>query len=165
MQREYAFLRQKFSLSPLPCTVWKMGRIRPQAQPEERLKSLALLIYTHRDLHSEVLEAKDLKQMEQVLSVKGLGKQTVRSLIINAVVPMLLCYARWQGNEEHSEQALGLLEELPAENNRYIAQWREAGLTVRSAMDSQALLHLILNHCQPHKCLRCRIGCWLLKER
>lgn len=165
MQREYAFLRQKFSLIPLPCTVWKMGRIRPAAQPEERLKALALLLHTHRDLQSEVLEAKNLEQMERVLKVPGLGLQTVRSLIINAVVPMLLCYARWQGDEEHSEQALRLLEELPPEENRYIAQWRDAGIEVRSAMDSQALLHLFLNYCQPHKCLRCRIGCRLLKAK
>lgn len=164
MQREYAFLRQKFQLTPLPSMVWKLGRIRPAAHPEERLKALALLLYTHRDLQSEVLDAKMLVQMEKVLSVKGLGKQTVRSLIINAVVPMLLSYARWHGNEEHSEQALGLLEELPAEENRYIAQWRDAGIEVRSAMDSQALLQLTLNYCQPHKCLRCRIGCWLLKQ-
>ena len=165
MQREYAFLRQKFSLTPLPCTVWQMGRIRPAAQPEERLKALALLLHTHRDLQSEVLEAKNLEQMERVLKVPGLGLQTVRSLIINAVVPMLLCYARWQGDEEHSEQALRLLEELPPEENRYIAQWRDAGVEVRSAMDSQALLHLFLNYCQPHKCLRCRIGCRLLKTK
>lgn len=164
MQREYAFLRQKFQLTPLPSMVWKLGRIRPAAHPEERLKALALLLYTHRDLQSEVLDAKMLVQMEKVLSVKGLGKQTVRSLIINAVVPMLLSYARWNGNEEHSEQALGLLEELPAEENRYIAQWRDAGIEARSAMDSQALLQLTLNYCQPHKCLRCRIGCWLLKQ-
>lgn len=165
MQREYAFLRQKFSLTPLPCTVWQMGRIRPAAQPEERLKALALLLHTHRDLQSEVLEAKNLEQMERALKVPGLGLQTVRSLIINAVVPMLLCYARWLGDEEHSEQALRLLEELPPEENRYIAQWRDAGVEVRSAMDSQALLHLFLNYCQPHKCLRCRIGCRLLKAK
>lgn len=164
MQREYAFLRQKFQLTPLPPTVWKMGRIRPPAQPEERLKALALLIYSRRDLQSDVLGAKGLNEMEHVLSVKGLGRQTVRSLIINAVVPMLLCYARWQGNEERSEQALGLLEEIPAEENRYMAQWRDAGMDIKSAFDSQALLQLTHNYCQPHKCLRCRIGCWLLKR-
>lgn len=165
MQREYAFLRQKFSLTPLPSSVWKTGRVRPPAQPEERLKALALLLFTHEDLQSEVLEAKDLTQMEKVLKTSGLGRQTVRSLIINAVVPMLLSYATWSGDEKRNEQALGLLEELPPEENRYIAQWREAGLEIRSAMDSQALLHLMLNYCQLHKCLRCRIGCHLLRQK
>lgn len=165
MQREYAFLRQKFDLSPLPVTVWKMGRIRPPAHPESRLKALALLLFTRRDLERDVLEASNLEQMERLLKVEGLGRQTVRSLIINAVVPMLLSYARWQDDEGLSERALHILEELPAEENRYTKQWREAGIEVRSAFDSQALLQLILNYCQPHKCLQCRWGCWLLKEK
>ncbi len=164
MQREYAFLRQKFSLTPLNGNLWKTGRVRPPAQPEARLRALAKLIWTHQDLFDEILEAKDLQQIEKILSGKGLGQQTVRSLVINAVVPLLLAYAQWQGDDERCEQALHLLEELPPEENRYIHQWAEAGITSKSAMDTQALLHLFKNYCQPHKCLRCRIGCWLLKK-
>ena len=164
MQREYAFLRQKFGLTPLNGIYWKTGRVRPPAQPESRLKALADLLCSRHDLFDEILEARDLAQMERILRVKGLGRQTVRSLIINAVVPLLLSYAQWQGDDERSERALQLLEEVPPEHNRYITQWQEAGITVRSAMDTQALLHLLKNYCQPHKCLRCRIGCWLLKK-
>ncbi|MBO4753039.1 MAG: DUF2851 family protein [Bacteroidales bacterium] len=164
MQREYAFLRQKFSLTPLNGSYWKMGRVRPPAQPEARLRALAKLIWTHQDLFDEVLEANSLEQLEKIFGGKGLGRQTVRSLIINAVVPLLLAYAQWQGDDERCEKALNLLEELPPESNRYINQWIEAGITVKSAMDTQALLHLFKNYCQPHKCLRCRIGCWLLKK-
>jgi len=164
MQREYAFLRQKFNLSPLNGTYWKTGRVRPPAQPEARLRALAKLIWTHKDLFDEVLEANSLEQLEKIFGGKGLGRQTVRSLIINAVVPLLLAYAQWQGDDERCEKALNLLEELPPESNRYINQWTEAGITAKSAMDTQALLHLFKNYCQPHKCLRCRIGCWLLKR-
>ena len=164
MQREYAFLRQKFNLTPLNGIYWKTGRVRPPAQPESRLRALAKLIYSHQDLFDEILEAQNLEQMEKILGVKGLGQQTVRSLIINAVVPLLLAYAQWQGDDERCEKALNLLEEMPPESNRYINQWKEAGIEVKSAMDTQALLHLFKNYCQPHKCLRCRIGCWLLKK-
>ena len=164
MQREYAFLRQKFNLTPLNGIYWKTGRVRPPAQPEARLRILAKLIYSHQDLFDEILETQNLEQMEKILGIKGLGQQTVRSLIINAVVPLLLAYAQWQGDDERCEKALNLLEEMPPESNRYIDQWKEAGLEVKSAMDTQALLHLFKNYCQPHKCLRCRIGCWLLKK-
>ncbi len=164
MQREYAFLRQKFSLSPLDGHYWKTGRVRPQAQPEVRLRALCLLIWSHNDLFDEVVEAQGIAQMEKIFGSTGLGRQTVRSLIINAVVPLLLAYAQWQGDDERCERALGLLEEMPPESNRYIRQWADAGLSVKSAMDTQALLHLFRNYCQPHKCLRCRIGCWLLKK-
>ena len=164
MQREYAFLRQKFQLTPLPIGVWHIGRVRPPAQPDARLSALALLLHTHRDLPSQVLDAHDLPQMERLLSVKGLGLQTKRSLIINAIVPMLLAHAQWQGDEALTERALGLLEQMPPEANRYVKLWTDAGIRVRSALDSQALLHLTLHYCQPHKCLRCRIGCWLLRR-
>ena len=164
MQREYAFLRQKFNLSPLDGNYWKTGRVRPQAQPEVRLRALARLIWSHNDLFDEVVEAQGIAQMEKILGSTGLGRQTVRSLIINAVVPLLLAYAQWQGDDERCERALCLLEEMPPESNRYIRQWADAGLSVKSAMDTQALLHLFRNYCQPHKCLRCRIGCWLLKK-
>lgn len=164
MQREYAFLRQKFSLKPLSGSVWKTGRVRPPAQPDVRLRALARLIFTHQDLFSHILEAKDVTQLEKNLSISGLGRQTVRSLIINAVVPTLLCYAQWQGDSDRCEQALALLEQLPPEENRYMTQWREAGITIQSAMQSQALLQLFCNYCQPHKCMRCRIGCWIIKR-
>lgn len=164
LQREYAFLRQKFNLKPLSGTVWKTGRIRPPAQPDVRLRALARLIFTHHDLFSHILEAKNVDQLEKSLRITGLGLQTVRSLIINAVVPTLVSYAQWQGDSERCDHALGLLEQLPPENNRYMVQWREAGIDIKSAMHSQGLLQLFRNYCQPHKCIRCRIGCWLIKR-
>jgi len=164
MKREYAFLRQKFSLTPLPASVWKMGRIRPPAQPEARLKALARLLWLHNDLFAEMAEAADVAQLEHIFHSQGIGLQTARSLIINAVVPTLLSYAQWQGDSERCEKVLALLEQLPPEGNRYIAQWREAGLEAKSALHTQALLQLFQHYCQPHKCLRCRIGCWMLKR-
>lgn len=164
LKREYDFLRNKFGLKPLDDSVWRMSRLRPQASPINRLEAFAALLWTHQNLLSEVLEAQSLDQIEHIFSVKGLGKFTVRILIINAVIPTLLSYYRWQGDDERCEQALSLLEQLPAEDNRYIKQWVEAGIPVRSALDSQALIHLIQHYCQPHKCLHCRLGCWLIKH-
>lgn len=164
-QREYAFLSQKFELTPMPGSVWKTGCIRPPAQPEARLRALALLLFSHKDLFDEICEAPDIASLEKILRGKGLGLQTIRSLIINAIVPTQLCYAQWQGDDERCEKVLHLLEELPAEKNRYITRWKEVGIEAKSAMDTQALLHLFRNYCQPHKCLRCRIGSWLLRNK
>lgn len=164
LESEYRFLRKKFSLNPLDPNVWKISRLRPQGSPQQRLEALAALIWTHPNLLSEILEAKTIDQIDHILSVKGIGKQTIRILIINAVIPTLLSFHHWQGNEEECEHVLSLLEQLPAEDNRYIRQWVEAGIPVRSALDSQALIHLFQNYCQPHKCLHCRLGCWLIKQ-
>lgn len=164
MQREYAFLRNKFKLSPLPGTVWKVGRIRPPAHPEVRLRALAQLIHTHTDLLSEVMEAQNVEQLVKIFHIQGLGIQTVQSLIINAVVPTLLSYAQWQGDSERSEKAIALLDELPAEANRYIRLWQDAGIEAKSALYSQGQLQLIKTYCQLHKCMRCRIGWWLIRH-
>lgn len=164
LQREYAFLKQKFSLTPLPYSIWKFGGVRPQAQPHNRLKALALLIFTHKDLFDEICSAPDLKSINKILAVNGIGQQTIQSLIINAVIPILIGFAQWKGDEEKCEEALMMLEQVPAENNRYIQQWIERGIPVRSAFDTQALLHLYRTYCQHHLCMHCRWGCWFVRK-
>lgn len=173
LQQEYNFLRNKFSLTPLSPTVWKMSRQRPQAAPHCRLNALAQLLHqpadggnsTRGSLLSQVLEARDIEALSRLFTIRGIGAQTVRSIIINAVVPTLLSYYKWQGDEERCEQALTLLEQLPAEQNHYVAQWTAAGIDLRSAFDTQAVIQLTTHYCQPHKCLQCRIGCWLIKKQ
>lgn len=165
LKREYAFLRQKFSLNPLPFQVWKLGGVRPQAQPHNRLIALAQLLFTHKDLFDEICSATDLNSIYKILSVNGIGQQTIHSLIINAVVPILIGYAQWRGDDEKCEEALMMLERVPAENNRYIQQWIERGIPVRSAFDTQALLHLHRTYCQHHLCMHCRWGCYFVRKR
>lgn len=164
LQREYAFLKQKFSLTPLPYSIWKFGGVRPQAQPHNRLKALALLLFTHKDLFDEICSAPDLKSINKILAVNGIGQQTIQSLIINAVIPILIGFAQWKGDDEKCEEALMMLEQVPAENNRYIQQWIERGIPVRSAFDTQALLHLYRTYCQHHLCMHCRWGCWFVRK-
>lgn len=164
LQREYAFLKQKFSLTPLPYSIWKFGGVRPQAQPHNRLKALALLLFTHKDLFDEICSAPDLKSINKILAVNGIGQQTIQSLIINAIIPILIGFAQWKGDDEKCEEALMMLEQVPAENNRYIQQWIERGIPVRSAFDTQALLHLYRTYCQHHLCMHCRWGCWFVRK-
>lgn len=164
LQREYAFLKQKFSLTPLPYSIWKFGGVRPQAQPHNRLKALALLLFTHKDLFDEICSAPDLKSVNKILAVNGIGQQTIQSLIINAIIPILIGFAQWKGDDEKCEEALMMLEQVPAENNRYIQQWIERGIPVRSAFDTQALLHLYRTYCQHHLCMHCRWGCWFVRK-
>lgn len=51
-----------------------------------------------------------------------------------------------------------MLEELPAENNRILRVWKECGLRVASAADSQALIQLKKMYCDRLDCLRCQFG-------
>lgn len=164
LNQEAMFLRQKFGLRPLPFSCWTLGRVRPQAHPVNRLLSFASLVYKHADLFDEVINAKTVDEVRKVLRAPQLGITTVNSLIINAVVPTLLSYGQWQADESMMDRALDMLEQIPAESNSYITRWVSAGIPVRNAMDTQALLHLYKEFCQPHKCVNCRWGCWVLKN-
>lgn len=97
-------------------------------------------------------------------ATRGLGISTIHSLIINAVVPMLFAYAQWTSDEQLAQRAQQLLESLPAEVNRYVTACVAAGLPARNAFETQALLQLYRNYCELRKCIRCRLGVWLMSH-
>jgi len=166
LEQEYNFLRAKFQLTPLPSNSWKMARLRPFASPENRLNALAALLCQHPNLFSEIMEAHDISTLQKIFTLPyQLGEKTVRSILINAVIPLTIAYGQWQGDDELIENAIEMLEKLPAESNRYMEYWLQAGIPQRNAFDSQALLHLYKEYCEPRKCLQCRLGCWILKNR
>lgn len=166
MQQEYAFLQAKFQLTPLQASDWKMAKRRPQASPEVRIEALTSLLTQHRNLFSEIIEAKDIPALQRIFIIPyKIGIQTANSIIINAVAPTLLAYGQWLADEDLCERAIDLLEALPAEANRYMDYWLNCGVTNRNAFDSQALLQLYREYCEPHKCMNCRIGCWIIKNR
>ncbi|GAA4312017.1 DUF2851 family protein [Compostibacter hankyongensis] len=184
LQQEYRFLQRKYSLLPVSGYYWKWLRMRPSAFPSLRIAQLAMLMYTTDHLFSGMLEAGTAARLEQLLSVqaggywdthyrfdqlsprreKKLGLTSVRMLIINTVVPMLVLYGRLKGMDRYTEKALALLQVLPAEQNRITRRWQELGVTHRCASDSQALLHLKKHYCDERRCLDCRIGIRLIHE-
>ena len=85
-------------------------------------------------------------------------------LIINTVVPILFAYGRHRGEEKYCDRAFDFLEELKAENNHIVRMWKECGLPVENAGDSQALIQLKKEYCDRKECLRCRIGYEYLKR-
>ena len=166
MQKEYDFLRAKFNLTPMAKEAWKMARTRPQAAPQIRLKALAIILHKHPNLFSDIMNCEDVESISKILTVpKLIGLSTVRSIIINSIVPIIIAYAQWQKEDHLCEKAIEILESLPAESNRYMDYWVECGMPLRNAFDSQAMLQLYKEYCEPHKCIKCRIGCWILKNK
>ena len=165
LQKEYLFLKSKFSLTPVDTVLWKRLRMRPAGMPETRIRQFAQLIYQSEFLFSKLMTAKDTETAVRLLKLRELtddelhnlseppkiGTDSIHLLLINTVVPYL--YTRGKENE-----AIKILEKLPPENNSIIRQWKELGQKVESAADSQALLHLYQHFCQPSKCLNCDIG-------
>ena len=164
LQQEFAFLKHKFSLGEsMQRSDWRLLRTRPQNFPFIRILQIAELYHNGKAQMSKLLEAKDIKELQQSLTVKGTTASSRRLLIINTVVPLLFAYGRHIGDEDICMRAVRLLEELPAENNFILRQWQACGLKVGTAADSQALIQLKRQYCDRVDCLRCRFGYEYLK--
>ena len=183
--KEYAYLRHKFDLQASENLHWKLLRLRPANFPHIRIAQLAKLYYTRQRLLSQLLEAETIEAIRKLLRVdtspywnthytfkeeapfltKTLSNSSIDLLIINTVVPFLYAYGKHKEKESLINRASQFLEEIKAENNFITRMWSECGLTAEHAGDSQALIQLKKNYCDPKKCLFCRIGYEYFKKK
>lgn len=182
---EYQYLRHKFSLRPIDAGAWRFLRLRPQNFPYIRIAQLARLYHEGRAGLSRIIDCETADQLQAALatsvtpywethyafgvtsarSTKRLSPQSLRLLMINTAIPFLFAYGRHQRSEKLCDSAFELLDQLPAEDNHIVRTWREVGLDIANAGDSQALIQLKKAYCDRHDCLRCRIGYEVLKGR
>lgn len=185
LQKEYSYLAHKFDIPSMDVSRWRFLRVRPANSPFIRMAQLAFLYHSSDGLLSRIVEAETVEDIAKVLSVrtsvywdthfdfskssarqlKKLGGKSLSLLVINAVIPFLYAYGRHKADESICERAMKMLEELKAEDNRVIRLWEEAGLPVKTAADSQALLQLQQAYCDSRKCLYCRFGYEYLKRK
>ena len=165
---EYCFLQKKFSLQPIEASMWKKARMRPQNAPEVRIRQFAHLIYQSEFLFAQLMEAQSTEKMFELLSMQydnedvynrvqrplPLGKKSIAILLINTVIPYKYAYTQHQ----HIEDPIEWLNNIPKEDNTIIRKWAMLGQDIRSAADTQALIHLYQNYCQPHLCFNCHVG-------
>jgi hypothetical protein len=185
LRDEYRYLAHKFSLTPMDWRRWRFMRLRPQNFPHIRISQLAQLYHGRRMGLAALTECSSIETVRALLDThvtaywethytfgsestrhsKHLSAASLDLLVINTAVPVLFAYGRHTSREELCERAIDLLESLRPENNRIIRMWRDCGLEVRSAGDSQALLQLKNEYCDRRDCLRCRIGYEYLRGR
>lgn len=185
LKKEYEYLAHKFGLTPMDVTRWRFLRLRPNNFPHIRIAQLACLYHRSYGLLSQLMEKDTLKEIRDVLrggtsaywvnhytfggcSVsrpKTLSDSSLDLLIVNTVVTFLYAYGIHKGKEEWCTRATAFLEELKPENNHIIRMWKQCGLKVAHAGDSQALIQLKKEYCDKKKCLYCRIGYEYLKRK
>lgn len=179
-RKEYSFLRHKFSLKPIAGHLWSFGGTRPPNFPTIRIMQLAMLYHLAQCNLSRLMEAESIDEVEKLMHthVSGFwqhhytfsgernGKNTPKELsekyldilVINTIIPMLFAYGRHKHDEQLTDRALTLMQELKPENNSIITQWKAAGVDCMNAGDSQAILQLHQRYCMNSNCLRCRFG-------
>lgn len=183
LKSEYQYLAHKFGLQAMDANQWRFLRLRPQNFPHIRIAQLAHLYYEQRAGLSQLLECESVKQVRELLatqvthywethyvfgeesakSEKKLSAASLNLQIINTVAPILFAYGKHKNAEKYCERAFDFLETLKAEENHIVRMWKEVGLMVETAGDSQALIQLKKEYCDRKDCLRCRIGYEYLK--
>ena len=72
LQRDYRFLQQKFSLTPISFSEWKFLRLRPQNFPHVRLAQLAALYVSRRFSLAQIRQAPSIEEARKPLSFSTL---------------------------------------------------------------------------------------------
>lgn len=181
---EYAFLSNKFQLTPMEKESWKLFRIRPQNFPYRRIAMLAQFIEGGFRMMNRILEAEGEKEMRALFEVElsgywtkhytfgkpnerataTLSRSSIDIILINTVVPLLYAYGELTGNYEMTDKAIKLLEDLRAESNSIVSHFVAYGIDCPDALTSQALVQLKREYCDARKCIYCKIGHHLLSK-
>lgn len=181
---EYAFLSNKFQLTPMEKESWKLFRIRPQNFPYRRIAMLAQFIEGGFRMMNRILEAEGEKEMRALFEVElsgywikhytfgkpnerataTLSRSSIDLILINTVAPLLYAYGELTGNYEMTDKAIKLLEDLRAESNSIVSHFVAYGIDCPDALTSQALVQLKREYCDARKCIYCKIGHHLLSK-
>lgn len=179
LSKEYKFLANKYNLEKTAFPNWKLLRLRPNNFPTLRVSQLAMYYHSNTMIFDKVLSGTidEIKNTfknvfaseywdEHYLfdkktdrkQKKRLGKTRINVILINAIVPLLFLYGKERANDAYIDKSLSLLSELPSESNTIIRNWKNLGMNVTNAFDSQALIHLKSRYCSKNLCLQCAIG-------
>lgn len=181
---EYAFLSNKFQLTPMEKESWKLFRIRPQNFPYRRIAMLAQFIEGGFRMMNRILETEGEKEMRALFEMElsgywtkhytfgkpnerataTLSRSSIDIILINTVAPLLYAYGELTGNYEMTDKAIKLLEDLRAESNSIVSHFVAYGIDCPDALTSQALVQLKREYCDARKCIYCKIGHHLLSK-
>ncbi len=184
LQKEYSYLQQLHTLSPVIGEQFHFFRMRPSNFPTVRIAQLAALYHAHDHVFSKAMEITKMSDFYTLFSVqvsdfwathytfekrsnkqlKKLTKSFVDLLVINTVIPLKYSYQKSKGVLVVSE-ILSLMQQIAPEKNSQVSQFQNLGLVIKNAYESQALLTLKSDYCEAKKCLNCGIGNALLRSK
>ena len=182
LKKEYAHSKNKFGLEEGSVQRPEFFKLRPPNFPTIRLSQLANLYAQSQNLFSKVIHASDLDEIYSLFdvsasaywndhftfgktskkSVKRLTKKFIDLLIINSLLPLKFCYAQHQGKEAN-EDIIQIISQIKKEENSITTNFKNHGISIANAKESQAILQLYNEYCTQNKCLQCVVGSSLLQ--
>ena len=179
--KEYSFLKNKFDLKSMESKKWAFGN----STPHLRIARLAKIYCSgHCDI-SKIAECNSIEEIRNLFQIQPdgywrnhlqfggtetSGTTPLRNaqtdlIIINTVVPILYSYGKHRKEKELCNKAEDLLHSLRPEENSIIRRWREKGIVIDCAADSQALIQLNRSYCNRYRCNDCCFGYTYIKEQ
>jgi len=183
LKKIHDYLKLKYELQSMKSS-WKYSRLRPTNFPSIRIAQFAQLWFKHENLFQKLVNANNVEELLELFQLqvsnywefhyrfeviaqrkgkKRIGKNSIYSLIINVVVPIVFTYGEHSLNSKLKEKAMAWLENLPAEQNKILREWNKYNLNAENAADSQGFIQLKTAHCENKNCLNCAIGNSILK--
>jgi hypothetical protein len=183
LKNEYIFQKQKLNLTPIPKGQWRYMRMRPSGFPEKRMAALAGFIFQTEHLKSKLIALSSKTELYSFFDIRTslywknhfrFGKKTtqnsaaagldlIQRIAINFVIPFQFLFAEINHLPDVKARALELLNDLDAEDNFLIRNWKNMGIIPVSAAESQSLIHLKNEYCDKRLCLSCAIGHAILR--
>jgi len=185
LKKEFSFLKHKYSLDVMDVNLWMFMRLRPSSFPTVRIAQLAQLIVHNNRFFSRVIDASSIHDLRKIFESsvseywlthyhfkktsvkkkKSIGKDLLKSIIINTICPVLFVYAKNKNDLALQEKAIYFLEGINEENNTIVRGFKKLGLHFTNAVQSQAVIQLKRNYCESKKCLNCNIGNYLITNK
>lgn len=177
LKKRWNYLQQKYQLPKIILQPVHFFKLRPDNFPTIRLAQLAQLISQEPQLFHKSMHVQKVNDFYQLFAIapsvywenhyvfdkqsaskrKKLSKSFIDLVIINAVLPFLFAFHRYQ-NSDNTEQLLAVASQIEPEKNVIIDKFSSFGLSCNTSYDTQALLQLKKHYCDFNRCLSCAIG-------
>ena len=193
LHKKWKELRPQYHGEILNAADWQFFPTRPSNFPSIRLAAASLLIkeilvndFFRRiiqTLKSNISAAEKARNLVQIFSIEtndfwkhhynfdkvasnnitSLGTSRIREIVINAVLPIALLYARIFKDKVVREGALEVYQSLPASENNSITRLMEKQLlkgkfSLKNVSRQQAVIQLYKFYCLERRCSECELG-------
>ena len=160
---------------------WQLTGHVGDNHPVIRLLQLASVLSQHEYLLNDILSCRTRQDVEKMFCNSSVPKWAYRfmpeehnggaitrtkaqMLGINVVAQLQIFYSEYTMRTDLDSRGIELLEQLPAENNLFIARWAKLGVKADNALESQALLQLTKEYCSSLRCDKCPLRRFLDAE-
>lgn len=166
LRETFAHLRAKYTIEAMRPDEWILEGLRPANHPVLRLAQAAAFFAQDEFVMARTIACRTESDIRKLFCIEAsaywqehcgaehevprrIGSFKARMIGINLAAILQFAYGSYTGKEALRDHALTLLEQLPAEENRYVLAWKNRGLEPRSAFETQALLQLATEYCMP----------------